>query len=146
MKEEDREKIGLTEGRAMDYTIVYLIAKRLTKSIENLEAYKLGIIDDEGKKIREPKTSEEKDAYTILDRMILRLRHLIGNHKIASLTAAFLLSEETDATRTESEEELIEHHRKKIQAEKLWEQFQELLEESGLEEEQFWTHLLQNKV
>lgn len=68
-------------GRFVDTIITYRILHKLVTPFEDTEAYKLGIIDNAGnqlKKDRELNTQAERDAYTILDRMIFRLKRIIN--------------------------------------------------------------------
>ena len=64
---------------SVEHTITagYLI-KRLSESIEDTAAFKNGIIDINGNKIKEPVTIEEKASYTTLDSYILSLRGVVG--------------------------------------------------------------------
>ena len=66
--------------RATDYYLTYKFIKALIQPFDKTDAYKLGIIDDEGnilKKKRDLKTSEEKDAYGYFNRMVWNLKKLI---------------------------------------------------------------------
>ena len=67
-------------SRATDYYLTYKFIKALIQPFDKTDAYKLGIIDDEGnilKKKRDLKTSEEKNAYGFFNRMIWNLKKLI---------------------------------------------------------------------
>ncbi len=78
----------------------------LVTSFDKTDAFKLGIIDAEGtplKKIKDLKTSEEKDAYDMLDRLVFSLKRLLGKvpggkSKLASLAAAYWLVKESYET------------------------------------------------
>ena len=68
-------------GRFVDTLITYRILHKLVTPFDQTEAYKLGIIDQYGnqlKKDRDLTTQSERDAYTILDRMIFRLKRIIN--------------------------------------------------------------------
>jgi len=67
-------------SRATDYYLTYKFIKALIQPFNQTDAYKLGIIDDEGnilKKKRDLKTTEEKDAYGFFNRMVWNLKKLI---------------------------------------------------------------------
>ena len=67
-------------SRATDYYLTYKFIKALIQPFNKTDAYKLGIIDDEGnilKKKRDLKTTEEKDAYGFFNRMVWNLKKLI---------------------------------------------------------------------
>jgi len=85
----------LTEGRLGDLLVVAVIVKKLITPIEKSKAYKLGIIDKHGKRIRKPKTKQEKDAYTILDKFVFKLKRLLG-HRVAVLSTFLLLLSDVD--------------------------------------------------
>ena len=67
-------------SRATDYYLTYKFIKALIQPFNKTDAYKLGIIDDEGnilKKKRDLKTDEEKNAYGFFNRMVWNLKKLI---------------------------------------------------------------------
>lgn len=83
----------------VDDLITIRILKRLTTPFEKMEAFKLGIINDKGKKIRDPKTANEKESYDLLWRLVIRLKIVlnlipIGNKSFLSYAAAYALIRE----------------------------------------------------
>ena len=81
-----------------DSIVVYLILKKLMKPFKEWEAYKHGIIDKDGKKLKKPLTSAEKKSWTMLDRFVARLKWVmqkfVGKSKMAAaLTTAYLLKD-----------------------------------------------------
>ena len=90
----------------IDNLIAFRILYMLVTSFDKTDAFKLGIIDTEGtplKKIKDLKTSEEKDAYDMLDRLVFSLKRLLGKvpggkSKLASLAAAYWLVKESYET------------------------------------------------
>lgn len=89
-------------SRFVDSLIAYRILRMLVIPFKDTDAYALGIIDDRGKelkKMRDLNTVAERDAYTILHRMIFRLKKIIEkvpieNKKLASFAAALSLIKE----------------------------------------------------
>jgi hypothetical protein len=74
-------------GRAIDLFVTYRFLKLLTTPFENTDAFKLGIIDEKGNRIRLPKstkpavelsTSELQSAYTILHKLIFNIKKLFN--------------------------------------------------------------------
>jgi hypothetical protein len=59
-----------------------LFLLRLTQPITEMAAYKMGLIDESGRKIKECNTLEEKASLTPLDMHILKIRRLMGNHMV----------------------------------------------------------------
>ena len=85
----------------------YKFLRVLTTPWEKMEAYELGIIDENGnvlKKTRQLRTADEKKAYTIFHRLAFNLKKILekvplGRTRIASYAAAlFLLREHTEMT------------------------------------------------
>jgi len=93
-------------GRAIDLLITYRVIKMLVMPFEKTKAYKLGIIDKNGKVLRKAKTlisSEEKTAYTVLHRFVFNLKRLVraipgGKSKLGTYGTAlyFLLREDKE--------------------------------------------------
>lgn len=89
-------------GRFTDSIITFRILKLLTTPFENTDAFKLGIIDKNGrelKKMSKLNTVAERDAYTILHRLVFRLKKIIEkvpiqNKKLLSYAAALALIKE----------------------------------------------------
>ena len=99
-------------SRTGDLFYAYRFIKLLVTPWEKTEAYKLGILDDNGKmlkKARELKTDDEKSAYTVFHRLVFNIKRLLnklpfGRTKLASwATALFLIKEETGM----SEEQIL---------------------------------------
>ena len=89
-------------SRIVDNLIAFRILKMLVTNFEDTEAYKLGIIDKKGKNIRKAntlQTSQERDAYTYLNRLVFNMKKIInkipsGESKMKSLVAALWLVKE----------------------------------------------------
>lgn len=90
-------------GRFVDSLIAYRILTLLVTPFENTEAFKLGIIDKKGKELKtmqQLNTVQQRDAYTLLHRLVYRLKRIIEkvpieNKKIVSLAAAYALIKES---------------------------------------------------
>ena len=66
--------------RFVDSLIAYRILRMLTTAFEDTDAYRLGIIDKKGKELKKMSqlnSADEKDAYSILHRMIFRIKRII---------------------------------------------------------------------
>lgn len=89
-------------GRFVDSLIAYRILKLLVTPFDQTDAYKLGIIDAKGKELKrmqELNSVNERDAYTLLHRLVYRIKKIIekvpiDNKKILSLAAAYALIKE----------------------------------------------------
>ena len=63
-------------GRAIDLLITYRVIKMLVTPWTQHDAYKYGIIDDNGKVLRKMKTiksGKERDSYTILHLSLIHI-------------------------------------------------------------------------
>ena len=107
----------------VDLFLVYSFIRRLATPFKEWEAYKLGIIDENGNVLKKRKdllTIKERDAFGIFDIMVLNLKKLLakvpgGSTRIGSYAAALYLIKEwnhfTDSsllTEDISDEEITE--------------------------------------
>ena len=96
-------------GRAVDLFVTYRFLKLLTTPFEKTDAFKLGIIDKNGHRIKLPKsskpaveltTSELKNSYTILHKLIFNVKKLFAKvpglrTKVGTYAAALFLLKDT---------------------------------------------------
>ena len=96
-------QVQLKEGAmgVVDTVIVFRILKMMTRKWEEMDAYKFGLIDDNGKRIKskKPKTSEEKNSFTLLHRLVFNLKRVLellpfGRTRLASYAASLALLKE----------------------------------------------------
>jgi len=97
-----------------DLILAYNFIKRLVTPFDETDAFKLGIIDERGKKIKEPKSSEEELSYSAFNRLVFNIKKLIervpgGKSKLASYAAAlFLIRESQDTKEHYTEAEIMQ--------------------------------------
>ena len=120
-------------GRAVDLFVTYRFLKLLTTPFEKTDAFKLGIIDKDGHRIKLPKsskpaveltTSELKNAYTILHKLIFNIKKLFAKvpglrTKVGTYAAALFLLKDT---------------------------FKEHVEDPDMFEKEFMKYLKENKI
>jgi hypothetical protein len=100
-------------GRAVDLFVTYRFIKLLTTPFDKTDAYKLGIIDENGNRImpapvngvRQTKpatlgTTAEKNAYTILHKLIFNIKKIFSKvpglrTKVGTYAAALFLLKDT---------------------------------------------------
>tara|TARA_B100000287_G_scaffold432774_1_gene492868 strand:+ start:709 stop:1530 length:822 start_codon:yes stop_codon:yes gene_type:complete len=117
-------------GKIADLIFVYNFLKRLVTPFNETKAYQLGIIDERGKKIRNPQTSAELNAFSTFERLIFNIKKIIerapgGKSKLASYAAAlFLIKEHKNPKEEYSEKELIEALERNMEELKLTEEKQ----------------------
>lgn len=96
-------------GRAIDLFVTYRFLKLLTTPFEKMDAYKLGIIDEKGNRIKKPNstkpalelsTTELKNAYTILHKLVFNIKKIFQKvpglrTKVGTYAAALFLLKDT---------------------------------------------------
>jgi len=103
--------MGLVGG-ALNLYFIYKFIRILTTPFESTDAFKLGIIDEKGKILKKSsklKTEEEKEAYTMMHRLVWKMKRLMekipfGKSRLASYAAAlWLIKEEENFKGTDQE-------------------------------------------
>ena len=96
-------------GRAIDLFVTYRFLRLLTTPFEDMDAYKLGIIDEKGNRIMQKKakkpevelvTSEQKNSYTILHKLVFNIKKIFAKvpglrTKVGTYAAALFLLKDT---------------------------------------------------
>ena len=96
-------------GRAIDLFVTYRFIRLLTTPFEDTDAFKLGIIDEKGNRVRLPKstkpavnlsTSELKNAYTVLHKLVFNIKKIFNKvpglrTKVGTYAAALFLLKDT---------------------------------------------------
>ena len=100
-------------GRAIDLFVTYRFIKLLVTPFEKTDAYMLGIIDKDGNRVLPPpykgvrqtkpaslNTTEEKNAYTILHKLVFNIKKIFGKvpglrTKLGTYAAALFLLKDT---------------------------------------------------
>jgi len=91
-------------SRGADLYFVFRFLRLLTMDYKKTDAFKFGIIDNKGKALRKSadlESTKEKAAYTMLHRMVFKIRRLMekvpGGRFVNYAAALFLLKEQKDA-------------------------------------------------
>ncbi len=106
----------ITEGRAIDLFVAYRFLRILTTPWEDQDAYKHGIIDEDGKLLRKSKTlttEEEKKSFTLLHRLVFNLKRILHKvpavkSKIGTYATALFMLKESNVIENEQQQKLIE--------------------------------------
>jgi hypothetical protein len=64
-------------SRFVDTVVAYRLLRLLATPIERSDAFKLGIIDKDGEKIKEPLSSQELNAYSLLQRFVFKVQRAL---------------------------------------------------------------------
>jgi len=81
----------------VDGVLAFRILQLLTTPFEEMDAYKLGLINDQGEQLKKPTTDAEKRAWTILTRVVVRVKRAVlrsSAGSLASIAAAYWLVKE----------------------------------------------------
>ena len=96
-------------GRAIDLFVTYRFLKLLTTPFDQQDAFKLGIIDEKGNRIKKPNstrpavplaTTELKNSYTILHKLVFNIKKIFSKvpglrTKVGTYAAALFLLKDT---------------------------------------------------
>ena len=125
-------------SRGADLYFVFRFLRLLTMKYEKTDAYKYGIIDKRGKPLRkssELETVDEKAAYTMLHRLVFKVRRLIekvpvlGKSILLNYAAALFLLKEQNDTRIWTDERYMGRKLMEFLENGDWEKEAELLRE-----------------
>jgi len=92
--------------RAGDLVYTFRFLKLLITDFKDTEAFKLGIINKDGKRIQRPDSSAERNAYTPFHRLVFNIKKLIPGGKIGSYVSALYLIKEHFSV---SEKKIVKH-------------------------------------
>jgi hypothetical protein len=89
-------------SRIVDNLLAYRILSLLVRPFKETEAFKLGIVDENGKILKKAstlQTTQERDAYNYLTRLVFNLKRILmklpgGENRLKSIIAAFYLVKE----------------------------------------------------
>ena len=97
-------------SRFIDTVVAYRILRMLANPIERSDAFKLGIIDKDGKKIKEPLSQQELNAYSLLQRFVFKVQRALSrspdrnSKRLLTFAAAMAILKEY----TEEDEDNVE--------------------------------------
>jgi hypothetical protein len=97
-----------------DLLLAYNFIKRLVTPFDETDAFKLGVIDERGKKIKNPENAKEELAFSTFNRLIFNIKKIVerlpgGKSKLASYGAAlFLIKESANPKDHYTDEEIMQ--------------------------------------
>ncbi len=89
-------------SRALDAVVGIRMLKLLSTPINKSKAFQMGIVDADGKKIKNPTTTQEKNAYTLLNRFVFKVQKALTRssdmnaRRLLTFAAAMALLKEYD--------------------------------------------------
>ena len=100
-------------GKVLDLFLGYQFVKRLSTPWNKTEAFKLGLINEKGVKLKSAVSSEEQKAYAYYDRLVFNLKRLLeklpgGKTRLGSFAAALFLMKEGVNEKEYTQTELAE--------------------------------------
>jgi hypothetical protein len=140
-------------SRITDAYVTYRILRMLATPIEKSDAYKLGIVNSNGEKIKKATTSKEKDAYTLLQRFVFKVQRALikspdrNAKRLLTVAAALSILREHDETTLETyTEQDIEALLDLYETDERVEQASKLLEQNTLTFRTFREEVAANAV
>jgi len=111
--------IGTAIKLSVDYVYAFRVVKILFQDWKETDAFKLGLIDENGKKIRSPSTLEERGAYNPFISLVFNIKRLLnkvpgGKTKIAAIATSYLLLRESIPVKKEVLDEALDAYFKDI--------------------------------
>ena len=91
-------------SRALDAVVGIRLLKLLSTPIQKSKAFQLGIVDADGKKLKNPSTTAERNAYTLLNRFVFKVQKSLTRssdmnaRRLLSFAAAMALLREYEET------------------------------------------------
>ena len=88
-------------GRAIDLFVTYRFIKLLVTPFNRTDAYKNGIIDENGARLdKQLNTIDEKNSYTVLHKLVFNIKKIFGKvpglrTKLGTYAAALFLLKDT---------------------------------------------------
>tara|TARA_B100001059_G_C17726301_1_gene523637 strand:+ start:95 stop:544 length:450 start_codon:yes stop_codon:yes gene_type:complete len=142
-----KEEFQLNEGRFIDSAILLVLTTKLLKPIKSWKAFKLGLIDEDGKVLREPINSQEKNSFTMLDKFLLKIKiFLLENKFVGSLFSYYIIIKEQNLIQDNSVEYLVEERNKERRIKDLHLKIKNEILKEGFTEEQYLTILTNIKI
>ena len=89
-------------SRALDAVVGIRLLKLLSTPIEKSKAFQYGIIDKNGKKLKDPSNTNERNAYSLLNRFVFKVQRALTRssdmnaRRLLSFAAAMALLREYD--------------------------------------------------
>ena len=95
--------------RPLDTVYTFRFIRILVQNWNKTEAFKLGLIDGTGTKLRSPSTNEEKEAYTFFHRVVFNIKRLIEKSPVGKRLISFAVAYKLlkEATGIEDDNDLI---------------------------------------
>lgn len=98
--------------KAVDLYVLYRIIKDISTPFRDTNAFKLGLIDADGKKLKSASTPEEKKAMGYYTRFVFNIKRALSriglDSKVGTYAGAIYLMKEVHTGKLPSEEQLIE--------------------------------------
>ena len=98
-------------NKVVDLYILYRIIKDIGTPFEETDAYKLGLVDEKGKRLKKASTKEEKDAMSFYNRFIFNIKRALSrvgmDRQIATYAGALFLLREMHTGEIPSEKDII---------------------------------------
>lgn len=143
----EQKWVQINEGRFIDGAILLVLANRLLRPFNTWSAYKAGIIDKDGNKIKDPSTTAEKDSWSLLNRLLAKIKKMFIKHKLlGSLLSFYVLLKEDTETQNDSKELILENLNRVQRVKDLNFRIKNEILKEGFTEDEYYTLLANVKI
>ena len=96
----------------VDLYVLYRIIKDISTPFKDTDAFKLGLIDDKGKKLKNASSREEREAMTYYDRFVFNIKRALSrvglDSRIGTYAGALFLLRESNTNKELTEREILQ--------------------------------------
>jgi len=140
---KEKEKQVRDDSEKMEKVMAFILMKRLITPIKKTNAFKLGLVDRSGKVIKKAESDEEKKALSTLDKLIFKLKRLMGS-KLAQLnTFMYLQTSEEDFSDNII---VLGGLEKRGMVKRVQDDLNKLLEKYDISQEEFFNNMLNEEI
>ena len=100
-------------SRFLDTVVAYRILRMLATPIDQSDAYRMGIIDKDGNKLKDPEGPNELDAYSLLQRFVFKVQKALTKSpdrqakRLLTFAAALSILREQDENISEEDLDVL---------------------------------------
>ena len=132
-----------------DYGLpVYIIMEKFLCPLEDLSAFKVGLINENFEVIKDPENISEESHLTPLDRLIFKIRS-VAEEQIQEMSALNLLKNvlvESNTPNMKNLSEIKQRAENKIKMDSQFERIQEELKTRSIDKDEFFNYIIENQV
>lgn len=130
-------------SRLLDYAIMLVIIFHLIRPFKKWDAYKLGLIDENGNEKKKPTKEEEFIAWSPLKKFLARIKKLLTGKMVMSLLTFYTLMKESNEEVPITKEAIMESRGRKEKMDEVHKKVMDTLVSCNVSQEEYHTFLVQ---